>query len=248
MTLPASLLHHAEQHPCFTGCYSSEPNVSVCLDPNHPPASVVSVSCQDCFARVGAPVALLPSGSNSHTLAAALTQHVRARRGYAVSVGGYNARGPGFWLGVVYYGRGGLFLLDGERSRRLGTDLDLLQMAFKHGVLTPPDPRMLDPKQFAVQSVFVNFAAPLANVATKQALLASPQCRLQPQPGWQKVTLAEFLPLAPAPTASNGPAATPTAARPVPRKTLKVGEVCPVCGAVVRERQLLKSTFVGCLC
>src|SRR5262245_59127749 len=79
MTLPVSLLHHAEQHPCFTGCYSSEPNVSVCLDPNHPPAAVVSVSCQDCFARLGAPVALLPPGSNSHTLAAALTQHVRTR-------------------------------------------------------------------------------------------------------------------------------------------------------------------------
>ena len=86
MTLPASLLQHAEQHPCFSGCYSSEPNVSVCLDPNHPPAAVVAVSCQDCFARMGAPVALLPPGSNSHTLAAALSQHVRARRGYAVSV------------------------------------------------------------------------------------------------------------------------------------------------------------------
>lgn len=248
MTLPASLLHHAEQHPCFTGCYSSEPNVNVCLDPNHPPSAVVSVSCQDCFARVGAPMALLPPGSNSHTLAAALTQHVRARRGYTLSLGGYHARGAGFWLGMVYYGRGGVFLLDGERSRRLGSDLDLLLMAFKHGVLAPPDPRMLDPKQFAVQTVYVNFASPLANVPGKQALLASPQCRLQPQPGWQKVTLAEFLPLAatPTPTPSGGAPVAPT--RPTVRKPLRAGDVCPVCGAVVRERQLLNSTFLGCLC
>jgi hypothetical protein len=63
-----------------------------------------------------------------------------------------------------------------------------------------------------------------------------------------KVTLAEFLPLAPAPTPANGPAAAPATAKPAAAKALKVGDVCPVCGAVVRERQLLKSTFVGCLC
>lgn len=247
MTLPASLLQHAEQHSCFTGCYSSEPNVSVCLDPNRAPAPVVAVSCQDCFARLGAPVTLLPPGTNSHTLATALSQHVRSRRGFAVSVGGYHARGPGFWLGAIYYGRSGVFLLDGERSRRLGTDLELLLMAFKHGVMAPPDPRMLDPKLYSVQTVYVNYAAPLPNIASRQALLSSPQCRLQPHPGWHKVTLAEFQPLAV--TTAPGPAANATAAASATApRVLKLGDVCPVCGAEVRERQLLNSTFIGCLC
>jgi hypothetical protein len=243
MTLPASLLQHAEQHGCFTGCYSSEPNVSVCLDPNQPPGTLIAVSCQDCFGRLGVPLSLLPPGSNSHTLAASLSQHVRARRGFGLSVGGYHARGPGFWLGAVYYSRCGVFLLDGERSRRLGTDLDLLLMAFKHGVVAPPDPRMLDPKQYAVQTVYVNFGSPQGGIATKQSLLSSPQCRLQPQPGWQKVTLAEFLPLG-----GISAGATSASAKPAAARVLKVGDVCPVCGAEVRERQLLHSTFVGCLC
>ena len=34
MSLPASLLHYVEQHTCFSGCYGSDSNVSVCLDPN----------------------------------------------------------------------------------------------------------------------------------------------------------------------------------------------------------------------
>ena len=127
------------------------------------------------------------------------------------------------------------FLLNGERSRQLGSDLELLQLAFRNGVLHPPDPRMLDAKQYALQTVYVNYTAPAGQVANKQLLLTSPQCRMHPQAGWQKVTLAEFL-----------PTAAPTPA--VIARTLKPGDICPVCKAEVRERYLLNSKYVGCLC
>ena len=68
-------------------------------------------------------------------------------------------------------------------------------LGFKHGVLPPPsDPRLLDPKQYATQQVYVRFAAPVSPVGNRQALLGSPHCRTQPTPGFQRVTLAELQP------------------------------------------------------
>jgi hypothetical protein len=244
MPLPASFLLHVEQHPCFTGCYGSTSGVRACLDPNAPLTPLVVVSCQDCYAHLGVPQSLLPAGMDSQRLAEQVTQHLRKHRGLALSVSGYWTKGPGFWFSAVYYSCG-LFLIHGERSRPVGSDLDQLMLAFHHGVLTPPDPRMIDPKQFAVQTVYGNFANVSVSVRGKQDLLASPQIRAQAQSGWQKLTLAEFLPLsaAAAPKAPAKAAATKPAAKP-----LAVGDICPVCGSQVRVRPLLNGSFVGCMC
>lgn len=236
MTLPASFVQHIEQHPCFTGCFSSASGAQVCLDPNRPLAPLVVVSCQDCYAHFAVPASLLPANYNPHNLATQLTQHVQSRRGFALSVSGYFTKGSGFWFSAVYYSSG-LFLINGDRSRVLGTDLEQLLHGFQQGVMTPPDPRMLDAKQYAVETVYVNFATATCGAKSKQALLTSPQVRLQQASGWKKVTLAEFLPLT-----------TSSAAVSPSRPALKVGDVCPVCRAEVRVRQLLQSTFVGCLC
>jgi hypothetical protein len=249
MSLPAALLQHVEQHGCFTGCYGCSSNVQACLNPGQPLQPMVVVSCSDCFAHVGTPSSLLPAGCDTYKLADQLTKHLRAQRGYAWSVGGYHARGPGFWLSAVYFGSGGLFLLDGEKSKALGGDLTLLLLAFQHGVAPASDPRMMDPKQYATRNAYVRFAPPLTPVASLKDLLNSPHCRTQPANGFQRVTVAEFQPLvgsvraAPAPAAGAAKKPTAAAARP-----LKVGDVCPVCGAEVRERMLLQGTFVGCLC
>src|SRR5262249_8590360 len=120
MSIPASLLQHAEAHPCFSGCYGSDPDVSVCLDPARALAPLLVVSCHDCFARLGAPRSLLPSGATSSWLAGQLTQHLRKQRGFGLSFSGYHTKGPGFWLSVAYYNSCGLFLINGERSRTLG--------------------------------------------------------------------------------------------------------------------------------
>ena len=115
MSIPASLLQHAEAHPCFSGCYGSDPDVSLCLDPARPLAPMLVVSCQDCFARLGVPRSLLPSGATSTWLAGQMTQHLRKQRGYGLSFSGYHTKGPGFWLSVAYYSACGLFLINGER-------------------------------------------------------------------------------------------------------------------------------------
>jgi hypothetical protein len=247
MTLPASVLTQVEQHGCFSGCYGSDSGVQLCLHPTQPPQAAVVVSCQDCLAfKLCVPQVLLPAGTTSYTLADQLTRHVRQLRGFGMSFSGYHARGPGFWLRAAYYASCGLFLLDGERSRSLGNDLDLLGLAFRHGVARPPDPRMLDPRFFTTQTVYLQFSATAGPMATLQALLTSPLCKTQPQGGFQKVTLAQFQPLA------NG-APPPAPAAPVPAKTappakLKLGDICPVCKAEVKVRSLLNGTYVGCLC
>jgi hypothetical protein len=241
MSVPASLLQHAESHACFSGCYGSDPDVSVCLDPARPLSPLLVVSCHDCFARLGVPRALLPSGATANWLAGQLTQHLRKQRGFALSFSGYHTKGPGFWLGAAYYASCGLFLLNGERSRALGGDLDLLILAFRHGVAAPPDPRMLDPRLYATQEAYVRFTAPMAPVASRQALVMSPHCRAQPAAGFQRVTLAEFQPAAraAAPAKAQGSAAP---------RALKPGDICPVCGAEFRVRALLQGTYLGCLC
>jgi hypothetical protein len=241
MPLPASFLRHVEQHACFTGCYSSASRVQVCLDPNAALAPLVVVSCKDCYASLAVPPALLPAGMDAYRLADQLTQHVRKHRGFALSASGYSTSGSGFWFSAVYYACG-LFLLHGERSRQVGSDLDQLLLAFKHNVFSPPDPRMTDPWHFALQTVYGNFAAASAAVRSKQDLLASPQVRTQPQSGWQKLTLAEFLPL----TSAAPPRKAP--ALPAPPRPPSPGDVCPVCGGVVCERPLLVGSYLGCLC
>jgi hypothetical protein len=242
MSLPASLLQHIEQHACFTGCYGSDTNVSACLDPNQALRPLVVVTCLDCLAKVGVPLALLPAGMNTYNLSQRLTDHLRQKRGFRLARSGYHTAGPGFWLSVAYYDCG-LFLISAERSRQLGSDLDVLMLGIQHNVVVPPDPRMRDPKQYRVETVYANFANFQATVTNKQQLLASPQVRMHSQPGWQKVTLAEFLPVTQAAAASgNGARGNP------PPKQLKIGDICPLCGAEYRVRPLLNGSFIGCLC
>jgi hypothetical protein len=249
MSIPASLLQHAEAHPCFSGCYGSDPDVSVCLDAARPLSPLLVVSCHDCFARLGVPRALVPTGATANWLAGQLTQHLRKQRGFSLSFSGYHTKGPGFWLSAAYYSSCGLYLLNGERSRALGTDLELLVLAFRHGIAAPPDPRMLDPRLYTTQEAYVRFTAPMAAIASRQALVTSPHCRSHPAPGFQRVTLAEFQPAARTPghpppqTARSQSAAAPTAAG-----TLRPGDICPVCGAEYRVRALLQGTYLGCLC
>lgn len=244
MSLPASLLQYVEQHTCFSGCYGSDSNVSACLDPNQPLKPIVVVSCLDCLGKLGVPLSLLPAGMNTYNLSQRLTDHMRQKRGYKLARSGYHTAGPGFWLSVIYYDCG-LFLMTAERSRQLGSDLDVLMLGMQHNVVQPGDPRMRDPKQYRIETVYVNFGTFAPQVANRAQLLASPQVRTQPQPGWQKVTLAEFLPMAQA----HPNAATPTATRGgAPLKQLRPGDICPVCGAEYKCRPLLNGSFVGCMC
>ncbi len=240
MTLPASLLQQVEQHGCLTGRYHSEWPASICLGASQPPQPALFAGCQDCLNfKVGALQALLPPGTTVYTLADELTRHNRQRRGFDGTTSGYHTQGAGFWLSAAWYANCGLFLINGERSRALGSDLDLLMLAFKNGVVKAPDQRMLDPHLYVTQTVYVNYAgAPIA-VRSRQDLLSSPQCRVQAHKDFHKATLAEFLPA----TKPTPPAPAP--AIPVPRKP---GDVCPTCKAEVRARALLNGTYVGCLC
>ena len=240
MSLPASLLQHIEQHGCFTGCYGSDSNALACLDPAQPPQPLVVVSCLDCLGKVAVPLSLLPTGLSSYALSRALSDHLRLKRGFKLARSGYHAVGPGFWLSYAYYDCG-LFLLSAERSRQLGNDLDVLMLGIQHKVLQPPDPRMSDPKLFRTETIHVNFGRCQAVVGGRQQLLSSTQASAKPQPGWQKVTLAEFLPLSAAAPAPAAPA--PAAPRPP-----AAGDTCPKCKAKVALRPLLNGSFVGCLC
>src|SRR5438270_1584626 len=184
MTIPASLLHHAEQHGCFSGCFGTESDSAVCTDVRQPPHPVVQVSCKDCLSfKIGTLRSLLPAGNATcYWLASALTQHFRARRGYTWAVAGYHAQGPGFWLSAAYVASAGLFLLDGERSRGRGSDLDLLLLAFQHGVAPVSDPGMLDVRQYATRVAYLNFGGLAGPVGSLAGLLASPHCLAQQKP------------------------------------------------------------------
>ena len=87
MTIPASLLHHAEQHGCFSGCFGTESDATVCTDARHPHQPVVQVSCKDCLSfKIGTLRSLLPASkpsvskvsksSNSETLMRLQTYHI----------------------------------------------------------------------------------------------------------------------------------------------------------------------------
>lgn len=266
MALPTSFLSQVERHGCFSGCYSSELDARVCLDPAQPPEPAVFISCRDCLTfKVGVLRSLLPTGTSADLLADQVTQHMRTVRDFGLSFGGYHMRGGGFWLNAIYYDRCGVFLIDGSRSRASGSDLDLLLLAFKQGVVPPPDPRMTDPQNYATQVIYVDFSVPVKPVNTKQDLLSSPQVRLSHAAGFHRVTVAEFQPIAvqaagnsqaPAtpllpnlgpPPAMHVPTPVVAAGNPSARH-LRLGDTCPVCQAEWCERPLLTGTFVGCLC
>lgn len=251
MALPAALLAAVERHSCFTGCYRSESEVQVCIDPTQAPVPAVPVCCSDCLNfHPAALVSLLPLGMTSYALANALTAHVRALRGYRWATGGYHTAGTGFWLNAAYYGNG-LFLVDAARNRNARTDVEMLIEAFQHGVVQPEDPRMLDPTFYTSELSYINMSKPIAPVRSKQDLLSSPQRSATPRQGYSRVSIVEFQPLAAAAVAASAPLAqcAPPARKPAPAPVkLKLGDTCPACGAVVMERPLFSGTFIGCLC
>lgn len=264
VALPASLLAAAEAHACFTGCYSHETPVALCIDAARPPVTSFHAACQDCLMfHVGALASLLPPGMTQYGLAQELAAHMRSVRGYRWAISGYHATGQGFWLSAAYYGDG-LFLVDGSRNHGGARDVDLLVQAFRSKLVQPDDQGMLDPALYASEIVHLSCAPPLGTIKSKQDILRSPQCSLSPRQGLRRVCIVEFLPLTTTATNHNKPAIAPpvpgkvppppavvrpTAPPPrAPSRPLRVGDVCPVCGAEVKERPLFSGTFVGCLC
>lgn len=271
MSLPAPFVNEIETHLCLSGCYESEQPTYVCLDPNKPLEKVICVSCHDCLMHhVGALATTLPTGMDGYALAREASAHVRALRGYKWSISGYHTAGGGFWLTAISYGNG-ILLVDGSRhSKTKQTDLDLLIHAFKHKVCTPEDPRMTDPALYSVETVYLRMDKPILPVTCKNDILSSSQCSKMQTSGYRSATLCEFLPMqqharAPliqAPVASHAnttPVTTnmttniaTTSAPPPdtkrPKKTLKLGDICPVCHDEVRERILFTSTYIGCKC
>jgi hypothetical protein len=238
MPLPSALIQFVEQHGCFSGCYSSSTDMPVYIAANQPPVPMISITCEDCLCHYGVLSSVLPKGMNSAQLADQLSQHVRGLRGFTLSVSGYHVNGPGFWFTALYWASCNLFLLSGEDARKHGTDLELLMLAFKHGVLKPPVPAMLDPKSFTVEEIYVNPRQLLSAIAVKSDLLKAPSVSLKPMKGWKKMTLAEFVP-APQPVATI---VAPVSSAPT------IGQRCPKCGAEVRQRSLLHKTYIGCMC
>jgi hypothetical protein len=259
VALPASLLAAVEAHPCFTGCYSHEIPVALCVDPARAPVTSFHAACQDCLMfHVGSLASLLPPGTTQYTLAQELAAHMRSVRGYRWAFSGYHATGPGFWLSAAYYGDG-LFLVDGSRNHGGAKDVDLLVQAFRARLAQPDDPGMLDPALYAADVVHLSCTPPLGPVRTKQDILRLSQCSLAPRQGFRRVCIVEFLPLTTVLAATNGakavqapagaygaPAKAPAA--PARRGPARLGEICPECGAEVKERPLFSGTFVGCLC
>jgi hypothetical protein len=193
-----------------------------------------------------------------YTLAQEIAAHMRAVRGYRWAFSGYHATGPGFWLSAAYYGDG-LFLIDGSRNHGGARDIDLLVQAFKSKLVQPDDPGMLDPALYTADVVHLSCSPPLGAVRVKQDILRSPQCSLAPRQGFRRVAIVEFLPLTtavgagptpPPPRPAPAPNAVPPPSRRAPAqpRTLRMGELCPICGAEVKERPLFSGTFVGCLC
>lgn len=255
VALPASLLAASEAHACFTGCYSHETPVALCVDAARPPVTSFHAACQDCLMfHVGSLASLLPPGMTQYGLAQELSAHMRAVRGYRWAISGYHATGQGFWLSAAYYGDG-LFLVDGSRNHGGGRDVDLLVQAFRSKLVQPDDQGMLDPALYASEVVHLSCSPPLGAVRAKQDILRSPQCSLSPRQGLRRVCIVEFLPLTTA-TGSRAPSASRSAPAPAPPaivkpaapRALRLGDVCPICGAEVKERPLFSGTFVGCLC
>jgi hypothetical protein len=251
-----------EAHGCFSGCYDYHTDVMVALDPQQPPERALQVQCEDCLSfHVGVLVKHLPAGMSSAQVARDLSEHMRVLRGYEWSVGGYHG-GPGsLWLSAAYYSCG-VFLINGERDSRRATDLDCLIDGFKQHVIRPSDPRMLQAQSYQAQKMYVDMRQPIAPVQSIQDILSSPQCSPMYKPGYDSVTVAEFLPLTRAiqattaqPALQASPQTKSTAAvrskSPVTapiRRALRLGERCPICGEVVEERPSLTNTFIGCMC
>lgn len=255
MALPASLLAAVEAHPCFTGCYSHEIPVTICVDLVRSPVTSFHAACQDCrMFHVGALASLLPHGTTQYTLAQELAAHMRAVRGYRWSFSGYHATGPGFWLSAAYYGDG-LFLIDGSRNHGSvsapGKDVDLLVQAFKSRLAHPVDPGMLDPTLYAADVVYLSCAPSLGPIKTKKDIELHHQCSRTPRQGSRRVTIVEFLPLT---MAVVSPIVLTVLPRSVPGRAAPqwtssdVGAICKHCNKRVQALTILNDMQFNCMC
>lgn len=259
MPLPASLLAAVEAHPCFTGCYSHEIPVALCVDPARAPVTSFHASCQDCLMfHVGALASLLPPGTTQYTLAQELAAHMRGVRGYRWAFSGYHPTGPGFWLSVAYYGDG-LFLVDGSRNHGGDRDVDLLVKAFRVRLASPEDPGMLDPALYATDVAHINCAPPLGPIRTKNDIMTSTQVSLAPRQGFRRAAIVEFLPMttqvaqtqAGAPAAVTAQVSTPAPAGPrvVPTWSARdAGTTCKACRKQVKPLSINFVTEYNCMC
>lgn len=239
--LPLNLLRMVEEHPCFSGVWSSDCSAQCVIDPQQPAHSIEVVHCADCLSfHVAVDTQHLGPGVQRWQLADHLTAHVRQHRGYAISVGGYHVAGAGFWLSAAYWAQMGVFVL---RSRNSMKPLGALLEAMKHGVVRVPDPRMIQPNAYVLHEVYLDVVTPVA-ASSVHSLLQSPNVSVTRRPGFVPVTLAALKPAAGAVVlgqAGSAPARTP---RPGP----SLGERCDVCGQKVEQRPLFQGTFIGCGC
>lgn len=231
----------------------------VVLDPHRPPERVLQVQCEDCLSfYVGVLDKHVQPRMFSGQLAMELSDHMRNLRGYEWSVSGYHAGSASLWLTAAYYSCG-IFLISGERDSKRATNLDCLIHGFKHNVVKPADPRMLQVQSYRTHDVYLDMSKPIVPVNSVQDILSSPQCSASYGVGRRagasrSVTVAEFLPFASVSAGKPRPAGTPArqaAGRARPRGTrpvLRLGDRCPTCGEVVKERASLTETFIGCMC
>jgi hypothetical protein len=195
MSLPTSLLTAAADHRCFTGCYRPDPSTLVCVDPKGPLAPALQAVCTQCLSfRVGALKSVLGVGMTPQGFADELSNHVCGSRGYVWSTSEY-AASSGFWISAAYFGNG-LFIVDASRNTHQCTDLDALIHAFRHGVVTPDDPRMLTSSLYTAEIVYLDMSQSVGPVLDKQSLLAAPGCRTTPMHGYQRASILEFIPMA----------------------------------------------------
>lgn len=268
MSLPQSLLTCVEQHACFAGCFSGRRVERLILNSTQPPERGVVIECKDCLSfYVSTLDSLLPAKMDEYRLAKSLSQHVQQLRGVTVATGGYHVEASGFWLNAAYFAQGGFFLLDGESSRNIGSDLDLLMLALNHGVLSVSEPGIDDPANYAVQTIAMDrTSGPMGHLTTVAHLLAAPYVSTSPTKptGWLNVTLAEFLPvstIAPSPSASlSAAAATGTRTLISDRRSIRGDcrgshswaaedrRCLSELRSEFRERTLLHDTYVDCEC
>ncbi len=206
-----------------------------------PLAHALQAVCTQCLSfHLGALRSVVGAGVTPQAFADELSSHVSGLRGYVWSTSEY-AASSGFWISAAYFGNG-LFLVDASRNTSQCTDLDGLIHAFRHGVVTPDDPRMLTAALYTAEVVYLDMSQSIGPVPDKQSLLATPGCRTTPMHGYQRASILEFIPMArtslttQTSTVSTRPAVRPSAApvnRPStppslgPTGTLSIGPSAP---------------------
>lgn len=261
--LPPSLLQAIEAHGCFSGCYDDNANIRVCIDANIAPEPMLHIDCSDCLSyHLGVLCRLLPGGMSGRRLANEVSEHLRKLRGYEWAVGGYHGSPASIWLNAAYYSCG-FFLVVADRGSQRLSDLDALLVGFRHKIISPADTRMLDPGQYRIHTAYINMSPPPGPIHSVADLTSSAQYSAVYKPGYQRVTVAEFLPFvqrpqvpgqAQPPAQGQGQVQTSAATRPSPSPStpakvpLALGQRCSVCGEIVKERPTLTRSFIGCMC